>query len=84
MAAHGRPVLDEVGQVDYELSDAEYAANEVEDTWVQGLLAALGAVLNTLQPLLTPPNYEHLVSLLLEKVLLTWRPLSTAVSLCVA
>ena len=64
----GRPILDEVGQVSYELSDAEYAANEVEDTWVQGLLAGLGAYLNTLQPLLTPANYEQLVSLLLEKV----------------
>lgn len=63
-----RPILDEVGQVDYELSDGEYAANEVEDTWVQALLAALAAYLNTLQPLLTPANYEQLVSLLLEKV----------------
>ena len=63
-----RPILDEVRQVDYELSDAEYAANEVEDTWVQGLLAGLGAYLNTLQPLLTPANYEQLVTLLLEKV----------------
>ena len=53
----------------YELSDAEYAANEVEDTWVQGLLAGLGAYLSTLQPLLTPANYEQLVSLLLEKVI---------------
>ena len=52
----------------YELSDAEYAANEVEDTWVQSLLGRLGAYLNTLQPLLTPANYEQLVSLLLEKV----------------
>ena len=67
--AVGRPILDEVGQVSYELSDAEYAANEVEDTWVQGLLAGLGAYLNTLQPLLTPANYEQLVSLLLEKVI---------------
>lgn len=54
--------------MNYELSDAEYAANEVEDTWVQGLLAGLGAYLNTLQPLLTPANFEQLVSLLLEKV----------------
>ena len=64
-----RPILDEVGQVGYELSDAEYAANEVEDTWVQALLAALAAYLNTLQPLLTPANYEQLVALLLEKVI---------------
>ena len=58
-----------MGQVGYELSDAEYAANEVEDTWVQALLAGLAAYLNTLQPLLTPANYEQLVSLLLEKVI---------------
>ncbi|DBB16575.1 TPA: Golgi transport complex subunit 4 [Trebouxia sp. C0006] len=64
-----RPILDEVAQVQYELSDAEYAANEVEDTWVQSLLGRLGAYLNTLQPLLTPANYEQLVSLLLEKVI---------------
>ena len=64
----GRPILDEVGQQTYELSDAEYAANEVEDTWVQGLLGGLGAYLTTLQPLLTPANFQQLVSLLLEKV----------------
>lgn len=52
----------------YELNDAEYAANEVEDTWVQSLLGRLGAYLNTLQPLLTPANFEQLVSSLLEKV----------------
>ncbi|DBA99835.1 TPA: Golgi transport complex subunit 4, variant 2 [Trebouxia sp. C0004] len=63
-----RPILDEVAQVQYELSDAEYAANEVEDTWVQSLLGRLGGYLTTLQPLLTPANYEQLVSLLLEKV----------------
>ena len=72
----GRPILDEAGHVNYELSDAEYAANEVEDTWVQGLLAGLGAYLNTLQPLLTPANYEQLVSLSLEKVIIvSWREL---------
>ena len=36
---------------------------------MQGLLAGLGAYLNTLQPLLTPANYEQLVQLLLEKVI---------------
>ena len=63
-----RPILDEVAVVAYELSDAEYGANEVEDTWVQSLLGRLGAYLSTLQPLLTPANYDQLVSLLLEKV----------------
>ena len=37
---------------------------------MQGLLAGLGAYLNTLQPLLTPGNYEQMVSLLLQKVII--------------
>lgn len=67
--------------MNYELSDAEYAANEMEDTWVQGLLAGLGAYLNTLQPLLTPANFEQLVSLLLEKVKVPIRQMLNAVTL---
>ena len=63
-----RPVLDEVSSASYELTEAEYAANEVEDTWVQTLVAALAAYLGWLQPLLTPANYEQFTGLLLEKV----------------
>ena len=67
----------------YELSDAEYAANEVEDTWVQSLLGRLGAYLTTLQPLLTPANFEQLVSHLLEKVRQLVCDLRTLITLCV-
>lgn len=63
-----RPSLDEVGEVQYEMSDEEYAGKEVEDSWVQALLAQLGHHLNILRPLLTPSNYQHLVTQLLEKV----------------
>lgn len=63
-----RPALDEVSQVQYEISDEEYGGKAGEDTWVQALLAHLGHHLNTLQPLLTPSNFEHLITQLLEKV----------------
>lgn len=63
-----RPALDEVGEVQYEMTDEDYAGKEVEDSWVQSLLAHLGHYLNALQPLLTPSNYQHLVAQLLEKV----------------
>lgn len=63
-----RHVLDAVASVGYELSEAEYAANEVGDTWVQQLLAALHAAVQWLQPLLTPANYDTAVQLVLDKV----------------
>lgn len=63
-----RPALDEVGEVQYEMSDEDYAGKEVEDTWVQALLAHLGHYLNSLKPLLTPSNYQQLVTQLLDKV----------------
>ena len=61
-------MLDEAGSASYELSEEEYARNEVEDTWVQALLAMLCAILQWLQPFLTPNNYDALVASLLEKV----------------
>lgn len=63
-----RSPLDEVAAVSYCLTEAQYAANEAGDTWVQALLGALGAALAGLQPLLTTNNYDLLVSLLLEEV----------------
>lgn len=63
-----RPMLDEAASASYELTEAEYAANEVEDTWVQKLLGSMVAVLQWLQPLLTPSNYDALVASILEKV----------------
>lgn len=63
-----RHVLDAVAAVGYELSEAEYAANEVADTWVQQLLGGLQVSLHWLQPLLTPTNYDTLFHLVLDKV----------------
>lgn len=63
-----RNVLDAVATVGYELSEGEYAANEVGDTWVQQLLATLQAAVGWLQPLLTPANYDTMFHLILDKV----------------
>ncbi|EIE27386.1 COG4-domain-containing protein [Coccomyxa subellipsoidea C-169] len=57
-----RAMLDEAAGASYELSEEEYARNEVEDTWVQALLAMLCAILQWLQPFLTPNNYDALKS----------------------
>ena len=62
-----RPILDEAASASYELSEAEYADNEAGNTWVQRLLGSLVAILQWLQPLLTPNNYDTLVSSILEK-----------------
>ena len=61
-------MLDEVSSVSYELSDAQFEARAVEDTWVSTLLTLLATYLHWLQPLLTKSNFEHAVGLLLEKV----------------
>ena len=63
-----RPILDEAAGASYELSEAQYADNEAGDTWVQRLLASLVAILQWLQPLLTPNNYDTLVASVLERV----------------
>ena len=62
-----RAALDEAASASYELTDAEYAANEADDTWVDHLVGILVAVLQWLQPLLTPSNYNALVASLLQK-----------------
>ena len=62
-----RATLDEAAGASYELTDAEYAANEAGDTWVDHLLGVLVALLQWLQPLLTPSNYDALVASLLQK-----------------
>jgi hypothetical protein len=61
-------MLDEAASANYELTETEYAANELEDTWVQKLLGGIVAILQWLQPLLTPSNYDALVASVLEKV----------------
>ena len=62
-----RPAFDEAAAASYELGDAEYAANEVEVTWVTSLLGILVACLQWLQPMLTPGNFDALVASLLDK-----------------
>ena len=45
----------------YELGEAEYAANEAEDVWVQGLVASAETTTTFLQTYLTGSNYESWV-----------------------
>ncbi|KAG9452153.1 hypothetical protein H6P81_005057 [Aristolochia fimbriata] len=61
-----RPVLDSVGTVSYELSEAEYAENEVNDPWVQKLLHAVETNAAWLQPVMTPNNYDLFVHLVID------------------
>ncbi|ESW11010.1 hypothetical protein PHAVU_009G257900 [Phaseolus vulgaris] len=61
-----RPVLDSVGPISYELSEAEYADNEVNDPWVQRLLHAVETNVAWLQPLMTTNNYDTFVHLIID------------------
>lgn len=61
-----RPVLDNVATISYELSEAEYADNEVNDPWVQRLLHAVEANVAWLQPLMTTNNYDMFVHLIID------------------
>uniref|UniRef100_A0A5B6ZG15 Conserved oligomeric Golgi complex subunit 4 n=2 Tax=Davidia involucrata TaxID=16924 RepID=A0A5B6ZG15_DAVIN len=61
-----RPVLDSVATISYELSEAEYADNEVNDPWVQRLLHAVETNLSWLQPLMTANNYDFFVHLVID------------------
>ncbi|BFG21180.1 hypothetical protein CerSpe_074540 [Prunus speciosa] len=61
-----RPVLDYVGTISYELSEAQYADNEVNDPWVQRLLHAVETNVAWLQPLMTANNYDSFVHLVLD------------------
>ncbi|GLT79836.1 hypothetical protein SLA2020_513090 [Shorea laevis] len=61
-----RPVLDSVATVSYELSEAEYADNEVNDPWVQMLLHAVETNAAWLQPLITANNYDSFVHLIID------------------
>ena len=53
----------------YELTEAQYAENEVNDPWVQKLLHAVDVTVTWLQPLLTTNNYDSLVHLIIESLL---------------
>ena len=63
-----RPVLDEVTGVSYELSEAQYAANEREDTWVQRLVGTLVSFTTWLQPLTTGQVFDTILGLVLDRV----------------
>ncbi|XP_042061332.1 conserved oligomeric Golgi complex subunit 4-like [Salvia splendens] len=61
-----RPVLDSVATISYELSEAEYADNEVNDPWVQRLLHAVEINVAWLQPLMTATNYDTFLHLVID------------------
>ncbi|KAF3674430.1 hypothetical protein FXO37_06415 [Capsicum annuum] len=63
-----RPMLDTVATISYELSESEYADNEVNDPWVQRLLHAVETNVAWLQPLMTANNYDSLVHLIIDFV----------------
>lgn len=63
-----RLVLDSVGAISYELSEAEYADNEVNDPWVQKLLHDVETNIAWLQPLMTANNYDLFVHLVIDFV----------------
>ena len=62
-----RPVLDIVTTVSYELDDAEYGENEVNDPWVQKLLLAVDTNVAWLQPMMTSNNYDSFVHLIMTQ-----------------
>lgn len=61
-----RPIVDSVGTISYELSEAEYAENEVNDPWVQRLLHAVETNAAWLQPVMTANNYDTFVHLIID------------------
>ncbi|CAA3014393.1 conserved oligomeric Golgi complex subunit 4 [Olea europaea subsp. europaea] len=61
-----RPVLDNVATISYELSEADYAENELNDSWVQRLLHAVETNVAWLQPLMTANNYDSFVHLVID------------------
>ncbi|KAK4748404.1 hypothetical protein SAY87_014990 [Trapa incisa] len=61
-----RPVLDGVAIISYELSEAEYADNEINDPWVQRLLHTVETDMAWLQPLMTANNFDSFVHLVID------------------
>ncbi|KAL6553066.1 Golgi transport complex subunit 4 [Orobanche gracilis] len=61
-----RPVLDSVATISYEISEAEYADNEVNDPWVQRLLHAVETNVAWLQSLMTANNYDAFLHLVID------------------
>ncbi|KAL1562188.1 Golgi transport complex subunit 4 [Salvia divinorum] len=66
VTARIRPVLDSVATISYELSEAEYADNEVNDPWVQRLLHAVEINVAWLQPSMTATNYDTFLHLVID------------------
>ncbi|KAF9593508.1 hypothetical protein IFM89_024001 [Coptis chinensis] len=64
-----RPVLDSVGIISYELSEAEYAENEVNDPWVQKLLHAVEANASWLQPIMTTNHFDSFVHVVIDFII---------------
>ncbi|CAD7704433.1 unnamed protein product [Ostreobium quekettii] len=63
-----KPTLDEAAGVSYDLSEVEYDANELQETWVQRLLAELESALTQLQPKLTADNHGNLLNPVLDRL----------------
>ncbi|KAE9460203.1 hypothetical protein C3L33_07897, partial [Rhododendron williamsianum] len=61
-----RPVLDSVATISYELSEAEYADNEVNDPWVQRLLHSVESNVAWFQPLMTANNYDPFIHFVID------------------
>lgn len=61
-----RPILDSVGTISYELTEAQYAENEVNNPWVQKLLHAVDTNVTWLQPMMTTNSYDSLVHLVID------------------
>ena len=60
--------MDEVSTVNFELTEAQYAANEVAESWVQRFLVAFMACLQFLSPIMAAGPYDAVVSNILDKV----------------
>ncbi|GMH33415.1 hypothetical protein BSKO_01249 [Bryopsis sp. KO-2023] len=63
-----KSVLDDAAGASYELSEAEYSANEIEDTWVQRMLVEMDNIIAWLTPLLTTTNLDANLHLLLDRI----------------
>ncbi|XP_021297102.1 conserved oligomeric Golgi complex subunit 4 [Herrania umbratica] len=61
-----RSVLDNAATISYELSESEYADNEVNDPWVQRLLHAVEINVAWIQSLMTANNYDSFVHLVID------------------
>lgn len=66
IASRLRPTLDSLSPISYEVLD--FSGEDSSEAWVQSLAGALEAAMSPLQQLLTPKNYDALVSLVLTDV----------------